>query len=99
MTPALAQTLVFDWAVTWAVTVPSAARVWLTRWKESAVSQMSPPPPLTDQVEPVSVCWPAGNGPPMSEQVQPVGQAGGGGGGGGAAWKWASTWLEDSSEL
>ena len=74
MTPALAHGSVAVWEVTWAATVPSAARVWLTNWKASDVPQMSPPPPLIDQVEPVSVCWPRGRAPPMSEQVQPVGQ-------------------------
>ena len=80
MTPALAQGDVSVWEVTWALTVPSPAKVWLTKWKASDVPKMSPPPPLIDQVEPVSVCWPAGRAPPMSEHVQPVGQLKPGGG-------------------
>ncbi len=79
MTPALAKALVFCWLTMWAVTEPSAARVWFTRWKASAVVQMSPPPPTSDQVPLVDrLSWPGGRAPPMSLQLHPAGQTPGG---------------------
>ena len=50
MTPALAQGLVSVWEVTWAATVPSAAKGWLTKLNWSRVCQMSLPEPLTVKV-------------------------------------------------
>ncbi len=80
MTPALAQVLVFCWAVTWAATVPSPVRVCAAKWKESAVPQMSPPPPTSVQVPPGDrLSEPAGRAPPMSAQLHPDGQRPGGG--------------------
>src|ERR1700688_1670681 len=80
MGPALAQALVFCWDVTWAVTEPSALNAWETKCSESAVPQMSPPPPTSFHVPPlVSWSWPGGRAPPMSPQDHAAGQVFGGG--------------------
>ena len=50
--------------VTWALTVPSPLRFCDTRWKESEVLQMSPPPPTPLQVPSADrLSWPTGRGP------------------------------------
>ena len=63
----------FCWLVMWAVTEPSAARVWLTRWKASAVVQMSPPPPTSDQVPLAQGVLARGQGPADVAAAPPVG--------------------------
>src|SRR5258708_30468326 len=99
MTPALAHGSEFVCVLTRAVTVPSAARGWSMRWNASAVPQMSAPPALTDQVDPDTVCWPAGSGPPMSEQDQLDGQDTDPPLDPPLARKCVRTWLEVSSPL
>src|SRR5579863_7729451 len=81
MGPAFAHALVFCWAVMCAVTDPSAGNDWDTKWNESAVPQMSPPPPTSVQVPLDSVSWPAGSAPPMSVHVHTPGHTPGGRGG------------------
>ena len=78
ITPALAQALVVCWEVTWAVTVPSAASGSVTRWKASAVPQMSPPPAVSVHDPLTTESWPGGRAPPMSLQLHPLGQRRGG---------------------
>ncbi|HEY7199659.1 MAG TPA: hypothetical protein VIC57_05585 [Candidatus Dormibacteraeota bacterium] len=57
-----------------ALTVPSPASDWETRWNWSAVPQMSPPPPCTLQTLPARPWLPASSGPPMSAHAHPAGQ-------------------------
>ena len=79
ITPALAQGSVACWVVTWAETVPSPGSACQSKWKLSAVSQMSPPPTVSFQVpEEVSWSWPGGSAPPTSAHDQEAGQMNGG---------------------
>jgi hypothetical protein len=52
ITPALAHELLFDCETTWALTLPSAAKDWETKWNWSAVPQISLPEAVTVQVPP-----------------------------------------------
>ena len=54
MTPPLAQTEVFACETARVDSRPSVATDWYTKWKLSATSHMSPPPPWTVQVPLVS---------------------------------------------
>src|SRR5215471_2276978 len=74
MTPVLAQGSVLAWDSTRALTVTSPVTGCEAKWNWSEVPQMSPPPPCTVQVPPVTVWPPAGVAPPTSAQVQPPGQ-------------------------
>src|SRR5437660_4999195 len=78
MTPAFAHAFVLPCAVTRAVTVASPATGSVARWNWSLVPQMSPPPPRTVRVVPLTVCEPAGIALPTSAHVHPPGQPPGG---------------------
>src|ERR1700730_13816931 len=76
MMPALAQGLVVGgfWAVMCALTIALPGSGWDSSRNWSETFQMSPPPPWTFQVPPLTVSLPAGAGLPMSAQVPPPGQ-------------------------
>ncbi len=69
----------FVWVSRRALSAPLPVSGSLRKRKLSDVPQMSPPPPWTVQLLPVTYCAPPGTGKPMSPQVQPVGQRLGGG--------------------
>ena len=81
ITPAFAQPSLFVCAVTSAETPPSPGSDCQTKWKESEVPQMSPPPPEMVQALPDKDWLPVGAAFPMSLQDHPAGQAARPGGG------------------
>src|SRR6267143_5504927 len=66
MTPALAHTFVFCTPVTRATISPLPFKGWYTKWKASAVFQMSAPAPRTVKTPEAKLADPAGVSEPTS---------------------------------